>query len=108
MSNWRYQPVWIEQEGEKYYGLCEVYFDAADRLEKWTENTSIAPGGITWGELTGDLTMMLADAYRWRPVDAATLAVGMTFERLLSEEHCEAIAKMIEQWTHNMETARGP
>lgn len=108
MGKWRYQPVWTEQRGEKYYGLCELHFDGAGKLESWTENPSIAPGGNLWTELTGDLTMMLADAYRWRPVSFDSLAPGMTFERLLSEEHCETIAKMIEQWTHNMDAARAP
>lgn len=30
---WRYQPVFTEQDGERNYTLCEVYFDEAGNFE---------------------------------------------------------------------------
>lgn len=60
---WRYQPVWIEHNGELVYSLCEVYFDKAGKLEHWTESPAMIPQGD--GDVQGlrkDLTHMLCDA----------------------------------------------
>jgi hypothetical protein len=40
----RYQPVFIEQDGDRSYSLCEVYFDDAGNLTGWTESEKIALG----------------------------------------------------------------
>ena len=39
-KGWRYQPVTIE---DGYVLLCEVYFDAAGKLEKWTAEPGMLP-----------------------------------------------------------------
>lgn len=94
--SWRYQPVFIEENGERYYSLCEVYFDAKDKLETWTEESSIAPGGADPEELTGDLARMMVDAFSYVPVRFADLKVGMVFERKVSMADRHALAEFVE------------
>jgi hypothetical protein len=77
---WRYQPVFSDDEVGRCYSLCECYFDQDGKLEAWTENSEIGPSGNSLDDLRGDLAHMLADAYKWKPVEFATLTVGMTFE----------------------------
>ena len=79
--HWRYQPVdYQDISGDTVFGLCEVYLDGDGRLESWTENKHIEPLGESLSELTGDLTRMLFDAGRWRPVAYSDLCAGYQFE----------------------------
>ena len=79
--SWRYQPVYQEDMFGRTVTLCECYFDEHGKLEKWTEDGSIAPLGETPEELQKDLIRMLADSYKWEPVAFSSLIVGMTFTR---------------------------
>ena len=79
-AHWRYQSVFDENDGERWYSVCEVYLDAAGNLEGWTEHSSIAAGGNTLDELEGDLEQMITDVRRWEPVAFDSLYVGMTFK----------------------------
>lgn len=104
--SWRYQPVFTEQDGERSYSLCEVYFDEAGKLETWTENEAIAPGGSTVEDLTGDIAHMMADAYSWKPVRFSDLKPGFVFEKAISMEEGQRLADFIE---HTKEAfARAP
>jgi hypothetical protein len=98
--NWRYQPVWGEDRAgdavQRWYSLCEVYFDETGRLEAWIEDPSIRPMGNDPADLRGDLARMLADAWKWKPVKSEDLKVGMTFERAITQEQADKIASMIE------------
>jgi hypothetical protein len=76
---WRYQPVFIEDDGGRQYGACEVYFDDKERLEAWSE--IVEPLGDTLENFCEMLTMMLADAKAWKPVEFSELEVGFEFER---------------------------
>jgi len=102
---WRYQPVWTEQNGERYFSLCEVYFDDDSKLRAWTENNLVAAGGESQDELRRDLVNMLVDSYRWHPVEFLKLEIGMTFERAVSPEQFESLAQLVEAMAHNMGSA---
>lgn len=79
---WRYQPVWLADSlGIRFYSLCECFFDDADALVAWTEDPAMMPKGETARGLRRDLARMLSEAWKWEPVDFATLHAGMTFER---------------------------
>ena len=106
MSKWRYQPVWIEENGERMYTLCEVHFNDADELETWTENSAMFPAGSSIAELSNDLVLMLTDAWRWEPVAFTDLREGMKFSRCMSAEAGEALAKFIEATAHNFSAGR--
>ncbi len=103
--SWRYQPVCFVEGDEIIFSLCEVFFDENETLKNWTKNRHIAPMGGSIEELSGDLSRMLVDAFRWQPVMYTKLEVGMTFERAISPDQAEALAQMVEGWTHNLETA---
>lgn len=95
---WRYQPVIVKDEsglGDVEFCLIEAYFDEEHKLTNWTR-PQIAPGGTTPEELQGDLVHMLTDAYSWVPVPYESLKEGMTFERALTMEQRESIARMVE------------
>ena len=77
---WRYQPVFTEQDGERSYSLCEVYFDDAGNLTGWTESEMIAPGGEDIEVLTADLSRMMVDAMSYEPMRFSDLKSGMTFK----------------------------
>ena len=79
--NWRYQPVYADDDAGRAVTVCECYFDEHGKLQMWTEDMSSAASGETPEELQRDLIRMLADAYKWEPVPFASLHVGMTFER---------------------------
>lgn len=80
-KRWRYQTVFRDDAAGRCYTLCECHFDATDRLVAWTERPAMEPSGETPDELRGDLARMLADAYKWEPVNFDTMRTGMTFER---------------------------
>ena len=92
---WRYQPVYVEHEsGERTYSLCEVYFDAAGRLERWTQEPMMTPSGHDIADLTGTLGLMLRAARRWEPVLFSDLHTGMA---LRSQRVARAKRKIIEK-----------
>ncbi len=82
---WRYQPVFVTTtvgaESIQTFTICEVYIDKDKRLEAWTENRSVQPSGGSLSDLQSDLAYMLADSFRWEPVEFSELLVGMTFKR---------------------------
>ena len=82
MTTWRYQPVYVEQDGVRTVTLCEAYFDDQDRLTSWTERPAMEPQGETPEELARDLSRMLEDARRWRAVPFSELKAGMVLERV--------------------------
>ena len=82
---WHYQPVYTIRETSsgnpiKEYTICEVYLDADDKLELWTESHEINPFGESVEELLTDLEMMSNDCKRWMPVEFTALTPGMIFE----------------------------
>ena len=79
--SWRYQAVWREDEGERFYSVAEVYFDEDGRLTAWTEDPLIAPGGESPGDLIWSVQAMATDCWNWKPVAFEALQVGMIFER---------------------------
>jgi hypothetical protein len=78
-AHWRYQPVYVDLDGERRYSLCEVYLDGDGRLEHWTVKTSMAPEGDSPEDLVGGLRHMMRDAQKWVPVQFTDLVVGMAF-----------------------------
>lgn len=76
---WRYQPVWADSNGERTFGLCEVYLDADGKLEMWTESMEMGAIGNDMEDLVGTCARMLVDAQKWVPVEHAALQVGETF-----------------------------
>lgn len=94
--SWRYQPVYVDTDVGRVYSLCEVYFDGLGNLEAWTESAEMTPiGSDDVHDLRGTLARMLADSYKWTPVAFAELKIGMTFERLATQEQMDRIAAMI-------------
>ena len=93
--SWRYQPVIVLDHGGDFCTLCEVYFDDADRLIRWGQPMPSASGEDV-SQLQSDLVRMLVDSYSWVPVQYDDLRVGMTFERALTMEERENIARMVE------------
>lgn len=95
--SWRYQPVYRDEpSGERWYSLCECYFDKADRLEGWTEKAAMGVMGNDPDDLRGSLSNMLLDAWKWTPVRFEDLAVGMKFTRAVTQEQCDMIAETLE------------
>lgn len=79
---WRYQPVWTGGPENDAFSLTEVYLDAEGRLVNWTQSEAITPIGNSALDLIGELSNMLDDARRWKPVAFASLKAGMVFERV--------------------------
>lgn len=77
MSTWHYLPVFVEHDGSHEYSMCEVYLDDAGLVDAWTESHQIAPSGRSADELRADLEQMLGDLSCWRPIEFASLEVGM-------------------------------
>lgn len=103
---WRYQPVWIQEEGdERVYGLCEIWLDEQDRLTEWTEGPFMVPQGTSPEEVTKDLVRMLTDAYCYVPVAFTTLRVGVTFQHAIGPGKREALARMVEATSQNFKAA---
>ena len=92
---WRYQPVICSDDAGEYLSICEVYFDASGRFDRWTE-AGRWPAGEDIPELASDLVRMLMDTWKWKPVRCVDLKPGYEFERAISQEQCEGIAQMIE------------
>jgi hypothetical protein len=92
VTHWRYQPVIIDDEGT--VALCEAYFDADRRLERWTD-PAMYPQGDGMESLTNDIVRMLVDSYSWHPVPFATLTVGMRFEAAITLSQRESIARLV-------------
>ena len=95
-GSWRYQAVYIEHDTgknkkDREYSICEIYLDKDGRLENWTESPSIAPGGVTFEELTGDIRFMLDDVSKWEAVAFESLRVGMTIEENKHEQKNEIL-----------------
>lgn len=93
---WRYQPVFTEQDGERSYTLCEVYFDDLGFLTDWTENEMVAPGGAELEELTADLSRMMVDALSYEPVRFTDLKPGMRLLRKISMQDRQELADFVE------------
>jgi hypothetical protein len=94
--SWRYQPVFKGDGDERWYSLCECYFDKAGRLEGWTEKAAMGVMGNDPDDLRGSLCNMLADAMKWVPVRFEDLKVGMTFTRAITQEDADRIADTIQ------------
>jgi len=92
---WRYQPVYIEEGDTKVYSLIEAHFDEHGRLNSWTEDCFMHPQGESMDELRGDLTHMLANAWKWIPIRFSDLKIGMVLQRAISQEDAEGIADII-------------
>jgi hypothetical protein len=97
---WRYQPVIVTDKsgiGGDTFCLCEVYFDdkASGVLKSWGQPFRDAVGDDI-EDLRGELVRMLTDSYSWVPVRYDDLKVGMTFERALTTEQRESIARLVE------------
>ena len=90
---WRYQPVFTEQDGERSYSLCEVYFDDAGNITGWTESEKIAPGREDIEVLTADLSRMMVDAMSYEPMRFSDLKSGMTFKHKVSMEDRQGLAE---------------
>lgn len=93
---WRYQPVYTEDEMGRSYSLCEVYFDDAGSLTKWTVNPAIEPRGEDMESLTADLSRMLVDAYSWMPIRFEDIRAGVVFQKRVSQEDRNDLAAFIE------------
>lgn len=80
--SWRYQPVYVDfPKTGRHFSLCEVYLAKDGTLESWTAEKAMTPVGIgNMDDLRGTLVRMLAESYRWVPVEFSTLAVGMKFK----------------------------
>jgi hypothetical protein len=93
---WRYQPVFTEQDGERSYSLCEVYFDDAGNITGWTESEKIAPDREDIEVLTADLSRMMVDAMSYEPMRFSDLKSGMTFKHKVSMEDSQGLADFVE------------
>lgn len=94
---WRYQPVFVEEDGERIYSLCEVYFDDAGNFERWTASAAMAPSGENVEELTNDLARMMTDAFAYKPVRFSDMKPGMIFEQRISMEERRNLADYIDE-----------
>ena len=92
--SWRYQPVYIVERGEKYFGLIEVYFDGAGKVQHWTTDFA-CPGGDDTDEMQRDLAHMMMDAYSWVPVPLDSLKPGQVLQALVSMEDRKGLADFI-------------
>jgi hypothetical protein len=107
----RYQPVFIEQDGDRSYSLCEVYFDDAGNLTGWTESEKIALGREDIEVLTADLSRMMVDAMSYEPMRFSDLKSGMTFKHKVFDEPqkrpCVLIFRMCERLAASANAAFG-
>ena len=98
---WRYQPIvkWtkIHEQIDIAISLCEVHLDDEDKLTSWTECLACAPIGSDVEELCRDLAHMWISALCWKPVNATSLRVGMTFERSVEQSVRDELAEFIER-----------
>jgi hypothetical protein len=92
---WRYQPVYLDEDGDPAYTLVEVYFDEAGNFTSWAEGDA-APMGADVETLTEDLNRMLVDAICWEPVKVSDLAPGMKFTPRVSMEDRRAVADFVD------------
>lgn len=106
--SWRYQPVFTEQDGHKYYSLCEVYFDDAGDFNGWTANDSIAPGGCKIEELSGDLARMMVDALSWEPIRFSDLKPGFVFRARISMDERKDLVDFVEQTKESFKPENKP
>ena len=104
---WRYQPVYLDEDGDRSYYLCEVYFDAANNFERWGEIGASA-GGEDIPELTDNLTQMIVDSYAWKPVRFSDLRPGMRFEPRINMKDREDLADYIGELKDAVGRAPGP
>lgn len=75
--SWRYQAVWTEHEGERFYAIIEVYLNEDGRLKEWTATPNgVSPGGESLKALEETLTRMMSDL-RWEPTAFSEMATGM-------------------------------
>lgn len=93
---WRYQPVYTEENGERYYSLCELIFDEAGNLTAHTD-ALIGAGGDDIESLSRDLVRMLTDVHCWEPVALADLHAGMTFHARFTQDQRNGIADYVEE-----------
>jgi hypothetical protein len=93
---WRYQPVFVEEGGERTLTLVEAYFDEAGRFTGWTEGDS-CPAGEDVEELSKDLNRMIVDALSWEPVRRDLLRPGMEFTARISMDDRKAVADYVEE-----------
>jgi hypothetical protein len=103
MTTWRYQPIFQEHDGERYYSLCEVYFDEDEKLSSWTAKAEMAPIGEDVADLVGSLSRMWVDALSWEPVRFSDLKPGMIFERKLANEERKSLAARLEQFARSLD-----
>ena len=106
--SWRYQPVFIEQDGERFYSLCEVYFDDAEKFIGWTECEAIAAGGEDMERLTNDLARMMTDAFSWEPVRFTDLKLSIIFKRRISMEYRNRLADFVGHTADAFKRAQKP
>ena len=101
---WRYQPVYVEENGERIYSMCEVHFDKDDNFTHYTD-AQIAPAGESVDALSKDLVTMAVDAWSWEPVEFSQLQAGFKFEpRLPLDQRC-AIADYLD---NTVDTFKNP
>jgi len=93
---WRYQPVFTEHDGQPFFSVCELYFDDAGRLERWTHCPAVTPNGNSIEELTAKVIRMMTDVLAWKPVRFSDLRPGMALERVLSMDDRRKLADAIE------------
>lgn len=79
---WRYQPVWVGDEGARDFYLVSVDLSDDGSLEHWSDTGDCPGHGLSIHELTADLARMLMDANLYRPVAFSSLKAGMVFERV--------------------------
>jgi hypothetical protein len=92
--SWRYQPVYVEQDGERIYSMCEVHFDDDEQLKGFTD-ADCAPSGEDIDSLCRDIVMMAVDARSWEPIAYSELCAGMRFKRRLTMEQRNDVANFI-------------
>src|SRR3954464_14531289 len=93
---WRYQPVFTEHDGQPFFSVCELYFNDAGKLERWTHCPAVTPNGDSIEELTAKVILMMTDVLSWKPVQFSDLRPGMALERVLSMDDRRKLADAIE------------
>lgn len=93
---WRYQPVFEDQDGERSFYMCEVYFDDAGNFNRWSD-MGVSPGGEDLEDMTADMTRMLVDAYSWKPARFSELRPGYVFERRIAMDERNKLADYINE-----------
>lgn len=108
MGSWRYQPVFVDEGGERIYGMCELHFDDSGHLDGWTESAVISPGGEDMDGLTKDIVRMLTDAYSWKPVRFSDIKQSTVFEPAISMDDRRNIADYVEHTAETFKRAPRP